>query len=197
MITSRQPIANLYDEIKSRIINNFSISPGNELRQILKGEIFTGGKPSLILGKIKHLSRGRCSDEVIKAVFMEQLPVHCRSILALSDVNDLTRMAHVADKIMAQSNEQSVAAVSTDRGLSEKVDALMALSVHSESHSRSHNRSYSRGRKQSQSRNGKSTNRSSNHNNDELCYYHKRFGNDAKKFKPTCPMQKGKSKSEN
>lgn len=29
LITSREPIPNLYDEIKNRIINNFSISPEN------------------------------------------------------------------------------------------------------------------------------------------------------------------------
>lgn len=125
------------------------------MRQILKGEIFTDGKPSLILSKIRPLSRGRCSEDVIKSVFMEQLPVHCRSILALSDVVDLTRLALVADKIMAQNNEQSVAVVSSDRELSEKVNALMAkvdaLSTQSQSRSRPRNRSFSRGRGGSQS----------------------------------------------
>lgn len=93
---------------------------------MLKGEIFTDRRPSFILSKIRHLSRGKRNDEVIKAVVLEQLPAHCRSILALSDSVDLSRLASAADNIMAQSNEQSVTAVSTNDDLASRVELLMA-----------------------------------------------------------------------
>lgn len=61
LLTAAPPVPALYTAIKERIITNFAVSPEKELRAVLRGEIFADGKPSLILSKIRHLSRGRCS----------------------------------------------------------------------------------------------------------------------------------------
>lgn len=152
------------------------------------------------MSKIRHLSRNRCSEDVIRAVFLDQLPTNCRSILALSDIEDLLRLSLIADKIVAQSNEQTVATVSSDKGLSEKVDALMlkveALSTQSNFRSRNRSCSALRNRNQLKPRENTSNNQFSDNKQEELCYYHKKFCSQAKKCKPFCTMKK-KSNSEN
>ncbi|XP_051156309.1 uncharacterized protein LOC127278571 [Leptopilina boulardi] len=97
LVTSNQPI--LYTELKERLISNFATSPENNLRQLLKGEILNEGNPSLVLSRIRNLSGGQCSDEVIRAIFIEQLPCDYRVALALSETTDLQRLGKLADII--------------------------------------------------------------------------------------------------
>ncbi|XP_043470227.1 uncharacterized protein LOC122503665 [Leptopilina heterotoma] len=114
LITSVDLIPNLYTRIREIIIENFASSLESELRRVLQGESLNDGKPSAFLNKMRHLSRGRCSDEVLKSIFLENLPPGCRSILAVSDTADLTRLATIADRIVENSTvlNQSVASVS-------------------------------------------------------------------------------------
>lgn len=201
LISSAIPVPDLYDQIKERLIVTFSVSSEVELRSLLEGEIFTDGRPSFILSKIRHLSRGKCNDDVIKAVFMEQLPAHCRAILALSDAVDLTCLASVSDKIMAQNNTHAVDSVSSENDLAGKMDLLMAkveaLTVQSRSRNESPFDNSANNRNRSRSRNNQNRYRSFSRYIGNKCFYHFKFGKEAKKCKKNgCPMEK-EIKSEN
>lgn len=60
------------------------------------------------MSKICHLSRNRCSDEINKTVFLEQLPPNYRAILAMTDINDLSRLAAAAGKSDFYGSSQSI-----------------------------------------------------------------------------------------
>ncbi|XP_051167324.1 uncharacterized protein LOC127285386 [Leptopilina boulardi] len=173
LLSANPPLERLYTSIKERIITNFSVSPEKELRSILRGEILTDGKPSLILSKIRHLSRGRCSEEIIKAVFLDHLPENCRAILALSEVEDVRRLAQVADKIMANtsSTESTVSAVSTESEVLKKIDALTKrideISFKSQPRRDSRSRSFSKNRDKSRNRSGHSRDKSRDQSRDK------------------------------
>lgn len=125
MIIDNGHIGNLYNEIKNRVIENFSVSPESELRAILKGEGIGDGKPSLMFSRIRHLGRGRCSDEIIKTIFMEHLPSNCRAVLAVSDTHDLFRLASVDDRIVSYFPSQpEVAPVSVESELKNEIEEL-------------------------------------------------------------------------
>lgn len=193
LITSVEPIPNLYTRIKERIIENFASSPESELRSVLKGESLNDRKPSAFLNKMRHLSRGRCSDEVLKSIFLENLPPSCRSILAVSDTADLTRLATIADRIVENNtvSNHSVALVSENSSnqlssdilnkMTSLVSRLDALSFrnrnkpnnHSGNRSRDRNRSKSRSR--SRSNNGRRSQSGNRNNNNNFCFYHDRF----------------------
>ena len=88
----------LYERIKERLVATFSVSAEKRLRQLLKGEVLTDGKPSLTLYRLRNLNDIRCSDAVIKSIFLEQLPSQCRAILASANVEDLQKLAELADQ---------------------------------------------------------------------------------------------------
>ncbi|XP_078051682.1 uncharacterized protein LOC144477816, partial [Augochlora pura] len=113
----------LYDRIKARIIASYSTSA--EARLCLKGEVITDGKPSQILNRLRNLNDGSCSDDVIRAIFMKQLPTQIRALLAMSRVSDLQEFAELADKVVEASGTSSTA-VSTvsSRDLENKVARL-------------------------------------------------------------------------
>lgn len=137
-----------------------------------------------------------CSEEVIKSVFLDQLPASSRAILAASNVTDLQELANLADKIFEASNiASSCSAVnmtpvtsnfqtasvleSQIRELSAQVSALSTQLSHSKdnrSRSRSrNNRNNDRGRSSSSSSSGKPN-----------CWYHHKFGEKATKCKQPC-----------
>lgn len=107
IITLADSPPNLYQQIKERLISTFSVSLEARLRQLLKGELSGKGKPSLILSRIRNLSQDKCSDEVIKTVFLDQLPSNCRSALTLSEVTELKKLAELADRFVEVAGQNS------------------------------------------------------------------------------------------
>ncbi|XP_051168398.1 uncharacterized protein LOC127286129 [Leptopilina boulardi] len=191
LLTNNNYVENLYSEIKKRVIENFSLSPESELRSILKGEIISDGKPSLILSRIRHLRRGRCSDDVLKTIFLEHLPANCRAVLAVSETNDLNRLASMADRIMSySSSEKNVAAVSVDPDseILKKLEKLTlridALSTRSRNPSKSNNHDRSRSRSKSNS-GGK---------NQGFYRFHRKFGKKAHRCFQPCSFEKNSKK---
>ncbi|XP_076298589.1 uncharacterized protein LOC143217830 [Lasioglossum baleicum] len=111
LITPRP--ADIYDRIKQRIVSTFGPSPEANLRKLLKGEVLSDGKPSLVLNRLRNLNDGKCDDAVIRSVFLEHLPAGHRAILAATGLDDLDMLASVADKIAesAGPSDQCIAAV--------------------------------------------------------------------------------------
>ncbi|KZC13397.1 hypothetical protein WN55_06045 [Dufourea novaeangliae] len=92
--------ADNYRRIKSRIIATFAVSPEAKLRKLLKGQVLTDGKLSLILSRLRNLHDGAsCDDSVIRSIFFDQLPSTHRAILVATGGDDLNRLAEAADKL--------------------------------------------------------------------------------------------------
>lgn len=183
-----------YTEIKKRLIDNFSVSPETRLRQFLKGDIPGEGKPSLILSRMRNLSQGKCSDEVIRAVFLEQLPAACRAMLSLSEVTDLQRLAQMADRFAeaASIGDSCAIASSSSTSFDELANKVDALSNKFDSWSKNSSNYQSRNPQQARSRDSnKKTNTTSNkENKSDICYFHRKFGNSAYKCTNWCKLNK-------
>ena len=199
IITTQPQPADLYMRLKNRLLASFSISSETRLHQLLKGEVIFDGKPSLLLNRLRNINDDNCSEEVIKAVFLDQLPAKLRGILALSNVDNVQALAQLADKIMeamgpsefnvtatttlADPNQLNISAMtSTDRldgmieRLAQRVDRL------SREVSRP-SRSLSRDRTGSSSH---SRERHSRSCNEEMCFYHRKYVKKAQKCNQRC-----------
>jgi len=85
--------------LKGRILNGFSLSKSAKLRQLLKVQVLGDKRPSHFLQELKNLAGGQVTDDIIKMLFIEQLPENYRTILAIIDESDLDKLAIVTDKI--------------------------------------------------------------------------------------------------
>ncbi|XP_017892959.1 uncharacterized protein LOC108632727, partial [Ceratina calcarata] len=103
-IISKSDIRDKFNRLKERIINAYASSAEARLRQLLKGEVLTDGKPSQILYRLQNLNDNRCDDAVIKSIFLDQLTPQCRVILAAASVTDLQAYAALADQVMETMN---------------------------------------------------------------------------------------------
>ena len=210
LITATPKPQDYYKKVKERIISTYSSSSESRLQKLLKGEVLTDGKPSLILCRLRNLNDGTCSENVIRSIFLDQLPRQSRAILASTKIDDLQELAELADKIVEVSNPHNsyVAAVSTDINrsssqyksdldrLEAKIDRLasqMKRLSSGKTHSRS--RSNSRSSLRSISRDNGS-NQGKSKTNSGLCWLHKKYGDRAHWCKKPCSWQSD-TKSEN
>lgn len=114
LIIARPVPEDYYNKLKERIIANFASSAGSNLRKLLKGEVLTGGKPSLTLSRLQSLNSGSCSSDIVKSILLETLPPAVSGILAASDEKDLAALAKLADRIVevSQASNQNICLVS-------------------------------------------------------------------------------------
>ena len=89
----------IYTQIKNTLIASFSVSAETRLRRLLRGEVISEGKQSLLLTRIRALNDGNCTDNIIRSVFLEQMPSNIRAILAMANVENLQELANLADNI--------------------------------------------------------------------------------------------------
>lgn len=186
-----------FDEIKARILATFSMSAEDKLRRLLKGNVLTDGKPSLILHRLRGLDDGNCGEGILKSIFLDQLSPQSRAILAVSDVADLDKLALVADQIYEVSSNQtfqsyavknkSFSNASNERAVisSDSVNSLTAAITELLRRFPSDRKdSFSRSR--SKSRDNRSRSRSLSPSPNNICWAHKRFGNQAKSCRKPC-----------
>ena len=90
--------ADIFERVKKRLIDTYDIPVETRLRQLIKGQVSTLGKPSLILNRLRGLNTG-ANDDVLRSVFLQQLSPHCRAALVISEIADLNKLAQLADKV--------------------------------------------------------------------------------------------------
>ena len=203
IITMNPQPNDLYTRIKNRLLSSFSVSPESRLRQLLKGEVISDGKPSLLSNRLRNLNDGNCSDEIIKTIFLDQLPAKLRGILALSNVDGLQALAQLADKVLDAMGpnefnvsattlapdpcQLSISAIASTANLADMIETLnrkldkLSREVNRSSRSLSRDRASSRSNSRSYSRNGRQ-----NSQNRDLCFYHRKYGKKAKKCNQPC-----------
>ena len=160
------------------------------------------GKPSQILNRLRNLNDQNCSNEVIKSIFLDQIPPQCRIILASSSVDDLQVLAELADKIVevTNSSDSNISAVSRDiphgRNLEAEVKRLEARlsEVTEQLRQLKTDRNRERPRTRSQPRNIRG--RSKTPNREFECRFHKKYGAAARSCYGSCSWKKNQS-SEN
>lgn len=169
-----------YSTLKTDVIAHFHPSETKRISTLLEGVTLGDQKPSSLLSQMRRTGGVGCNDKVLANIWVRALPPTVRSILAAMTTATLDEQAKVADKIM-EAPRNEIASVQATSGtqqqntleiqiaaLNKKFDNLMR-----QQHRRTWNRRDSnRGRYNSNSRSPSRY---------FICYYHRRYGNTAKK----------------
>lgn len=117
----------IYEQVKERLIATFGTSAEERLRKFIKGQVYSGGKPSLMLNALRAL-RVNCGNDILKTVFLENLPSNCRAALSVAGIEDLNKLAEMADKFIEAMDPDlhAVTAVSTQASSAEKFSSEVA-----------------------------------------------------------------------
>lgn len=180
-----------YTNFKSGVISRMAVSEQSRLQQVLLGTDLGDRKPSELLSKMQSLAGDSIKSEALKTLWLRRLPSQVRAILAVSS-EELPQLALLGDKIMETMSYQciesaatSVSSVSATSKLEEQISQL--------------SKEFSRFRNDNQSfrnsSNNRSRSKSQDRNQEKICYYHKRFGINAKKCTKWCTFNRQKSQS--
>lgn len=200
-IVANPPPHDKYQALKDRIIRSFDETAESKLRKLIRGHEIGDDKPSNYLQRLRNLAGGQCNDSVLRTLFFEQLPESVRSVLAISEVADLSVLASQADKIyeitkptinaltyVKPSSSSQTTPKDLIDDLSKRLDALTK-------ELRNQRRQRSRSR-QAHSPRDKSKSKERDQEENAMCWYHRQFGERAKKCQQPCEYQT-KNKTEN
>ncbi|XP_075157758.1 uncharacterized protein LOC142231023 [Haematobia irritans] len=173
------PPNDVYSQIKNRLIEHFSVSEENRIKRLLNNMEIGQKKTSILLREMRSLSNGGVTEDFFRTMWMQRLPSHSQAIL-LTSTEPLDNLAKMADKIADMSTSGSVSEVIQGNAfdftsMCKQIETQKRLSWKS-----------SRRRSRSKKRD------SSQH---EVCYYHRRFGNHAKKCRKPCSFKPSHSEN--
>lgn len=203
-----------YDILKERLISVYEESEGRQFQKLLQEMELGDQKPSQLLRRMRNLARDKVPDSTLRLMWMNHLPPQVRSVLVVSDTISKTaaldELALLADKMMEQSQEISAVSAtpstqkSSDvqfileeiRKLSLEVAELKATQRSYPTHSRSRRPYRSRNRSTVPHRsNSRMRGESPSPNALPYCYYHRRFGIDARRCTTPCSFKNENSKT--
>ncbi|KAF6769226.1 hypothetical protein AHF37_12695 [Paragonimus kellicotti] len=199
-----------YEHLKSALLKRTTASEQKRLEALISGEELGDRKPSQLLRRLQQILDGRSIDEALfRQLFLQRLPNFVRSILASRGHMLLDELAELADDIMSIPNNSHISALAptspdtVTQILLQQIEMLNSnlekLQLSQRPRSRNHDRkprSPSTSAHQSSSRNrnrpprspSTSAYRPDSHNKN-FCWYHFKFGADARKCSPPCQFK--------
>lgn len=185
-IIQTPPSSQAYDKLKERVLEVYSQSESSRLRGLLQDCELGDRKPTQLLHEMRNLAGKHISDDVLRTLWLQRLPANVQQILHVSS-DSLDGLAKIADKVCEVSNPiaeiTSTSAHSEIPLLAKRIEdlekAIHRLSV----------RSPHRNRFKSPRRvNSRSSSRNSHKQTDTVrkCWYHFRFGKNARKCSAPC-----------
>lgn len=176
-----------YTEFKNKVIERMSVSEQSKLQKVLSETEMGDRKPSELLTYMTALAQGSLSDNVVKTLWLNRLPPQVRAILIASSEN-LPKLSSLADKIFETVPSQSIAStahVASASGIDQQIAQLtkrfdeFQRSFSNKGHGRSRSKSRTRNRSRSKSK-----------SKDDTCYFHRKFGEQARNCTNWCKFKK-------
>lgn len=189
-IIKSPPATNKYDALKTRLLKEYSSTETEKLNKLLQTMELGDRKPSQLLREMQSLAGDNFGPNAVETLFIQRLPDYMKHIVSAAQ-GDITEKANIADKIAEISRPQISSLSHNSSNNSNHNDLKSAVDKLTESINKllkSDSRSRSKSRNRSDTR---SRSKSKHTDEDQVCFYHKKFGKEAKKCKPPCSFKKG------
>jgi len=109
------PVTEKYkNTLKTRLIDIYTDSKEKKLRKLLSDVELGDRKPSVFLNEMQRLGGNALSNELLKSLWLQHLPITTQSCLAVTK-GSLDELARLADPVAEIGQPRSVAAVSSDK----------------------------------------------------------------------------------
>lgn len=187
------PATTPYQQLKTTLISCFSRSREATLLQLLDRETIGDRTPSQYWRHLKSLVPD-IDEEVLKTRWLSHLPEQTKACLVIQERASLDDQAKLADKLQEAYAPNSVAAVANTHGDSEisqltKLIAQLTAQIASTQTAPPHTSRRHRGNRSSSRRRSRSQSRNVANGEPFICFYHSKFGNDARKCQQGCNFQ--------
>ena len=188
-----------YEKLKQQLIARIADSERQKLRQLLTAEELGDRKPSQLLRKMQLLlgEKAKMIDSsLLRELFLQRLPANVQMILASADAMTLDKLAEMADRIMeaATPTISSVSAPAEGGDLRKIIREEVVAALKTQERSRpKYSPAGNRGKRNRSRRRSSSREQSADVNNEGVCWYHQRFGENARKCRPPCSAENSRA----
>lgn len=184
-ILTNPPTTNKYGSLKAALVKTFGKSQVQKDIELLNLQGLGDKRPSALLRRINALNDD--PQTLKRALFLVNLPADIRSILAGHDVTDIEALAATADRIWESRNSgvPQVSAMLTDTPIV-ATEASNQPAAAVEAVSTTGRRSSQRRARSSPQRDRFSFSSTAATTPSSVCFYHLRFGLDARRCQPGC-----------
>lgn len=183
-IIIKPPIIGKYEHLKAELIRRFSPSPEARIKRLFRHEELGDRKPSDFLFHMRMLAESEVTDKVLRSLWLDRLPSRMRDILASSPPDDLDALAVIADRIHEMSPIPPRLAMVDNfqpqlEELSQQVEALSSNrgAVSSQGRPMHRRRDFSSPTPQNIKQGAPAT---------RLCWYHQKYGKQARFCRQPC-----------
>lgn len=202
-VITAPPAADAYEKLKAELIRRVSASQEERIRQVLTQEDIGDRKPSQYLRHLRSkVDTGTVPDSLLRTLWSSRLPPQVKAIVASQTNMTLDAVADLADKIYDAVTPAPVSAVAAScnsltmptvtradyDALAAKVDVL-TKQISELLTRRDRSRDDRRYRRRSRSRSS-ATSSTSTTNQPSICWYHRKFGDQANKCTTPCAHPK-------
>lgn len=180
-----------YEKLKQTLISIYAETASEKFRKLISNADIGDKKPSQFLHYMKSLADNSIQDDFIKKLWIQRLPAASRAVLSASKDN-LDDLAKMADSMWEVSDRFNVNAIKAEKDpLESKIDKLATAleklsqrinSIDKKEHisrrdsTPHHSRNRSKSIQSRDSSNGKH----------EMCWFHHKYGDAAKKCREPC-----------
>lgn len=186
-ILASPPSTDRYPAIKNALIARLSQSETKRLEKLLRTEELGDRTPSQLLRRLRTLANNAVNEDILRNIWLSRLPPDAQKILTVC-AGDLDALAQTADRIAEMYPSTCVTTVCPQPQADNSLAALQAqiaeltaevtaLRTHCESNRRKSRRYRSPGK------------RSRSPSSARICWYHRRFGSEARKCSPPCEKE--------
>lgn len=199
-----------YDQLKVALLQRTEASDRSRLQQLLSAEELGDRRPSQLLRRMTQLLADRANtigDALLRELFLQRLPTNVQMVLATAPALDLTGLAALADAVIdvatssvanaitvthtaTQDNEVARPARQNTQDCQNNLEQLcqrLEQVVVAATHHRDPSRSQPQRRRSTSRRRNPDPPRSASPSG--VCYYHRRFGSDARHCLRPCSWQ--------
>ncbi|XP_065290474.1 uncharacterized protein [Dermacentor albipictus] len=202
-LLSGPPPATPYSDLKAVLLERTTTSQRARMQQLLSAEDLGDRRPSQLLRRMRQLMSDNTAvsdDRLLRELFMQRLPVNVQMVLATATVMDLNSLASLADKVMevvtpavcnvTSSITTASSAPQTSSSADSPIDVLCNRLEQLVCAAERHRTSPRHGRYRSSSRSRRPREeRSRSQTPPRVCFYHRRFGQEARHCLRPCAWQ--------
>ncbi|CAN7988330.1 unnamed protein product [Ixodes hexagonus] len=187
-VLSSPSATNPYDQLKAALLQRTEASERTRWQQLLSAEELGDRRPTQLVRRMTQLLGERANvidDVLLRELFLQRLPQNVQMVLAAAAPLNLAGLAGLADAVMEVSSPTiATAAALTSQSAGNTSTTARDIREPNASQRRGTARSPSRRRRSPSSR--ADNDRSSRGHSSGLCYYHRRFGPDARRCQRPC-----------
>lgn len=194
-ILTNPPATGKYEMLKTELIKRLSASREKEVTQLLMHEELGGRRPSQFLRHLRHLAGKDIPGDFIRTIWTSRLPTSLQTVIASQPESTLEALADLADKVhdLVPSTPQVASTDAVPGSLLEKLTQEVAELSRQVKALSTGNTRRCRSRDRDNQRNRNRTRSQSNYRKFPNCFYHNKYGENAKVCAKPCDYQPGKA----